>query len=78
MRVLHHDIGDVVAAMRHVAHAKLRVDHQQALILRLRLQGHSTVLAQSLLKEYSLALAQMRKHLADIEADVHADQLRPS
>lgn len=65
-----HTAEDLELALRHVREGEDRIFRQHALILRLAEDDHSTILAQDLLDNFELILAEMRTHLALIESDL--------
>jgi hypothetical protein len=61
---------DLERARRHVAEGERHVVSQEEIVSRLEVQGHPTEFARELLAEFNSTLADQRRHLHLIEADL--------
>ncbi len=63
-------------ATRHVSAGRGIVENQKALLAELRRDGHSTIMAEDLLKTYEASLAAFERDLAELSQPGSADQQR--
>jgi hypothetical protein len=67
---LAYGIDDLELAIRRVESGEEHVQRQRVLIARLGTKGHSTVLAQQVLKRTEETLDTLRDHLASIREQI--------
>jgi hypothetical protein len=63
---MHHTQADLEAALQQIMHAEDRIEEQKAHIARLQRQGHSTELAEDLLRVLVQSRQLLQRHLARV------------